>query len=193
MAVAIVMDFPGGTREQYDQVVEKMDLGGQMPDGGLHHSAGATAEGWRVVDVWESMDKFQRFAEAKIRPHSAEVGLPEPRMRVVELHNHETAGPNADVKLVHVLQLPLDEASYDETHATIADPLPDGAVWHTAGRGPDGGWYIIDGWASREARDRFTAERVGPAMAERGLQGPPEIEDLDVQATLSAGAQGVQT
>jgi hypothetical protein len=189
MAVAIVMDFPGGTREQYDQVLEKMDLGGRVPDGGLHHTAGATDDGWRVLDVWESMDKFQSFAQAKIRPYTAEVGLPEPQMRVVDLHNHETTGDDADIRLVQILRPPIDAATYDEVHAKIADPLPEGGIWHVAGRGADGDWYIIDAWVSREARDRFDAERVRPVLEERGMSGPPpERDDLDVQATLATTA-----
>ena len=33
MAKAYIMDFAGGTAEQYDGVIEAMDLGGRMPPG----------------------------------------------------------------------------------------------------------------------------------------------------------------
>jgi hypothetical protein len=186
MAVAIVLDFPGGTLDQYHQVVEKMDLGGRMPAGGLHHSAGTTDDGLRVVDVWESMEHFQPFAEAKIKPLSAEAGLPEPRMRVVEVHNYEQAD-GGEARLVQVLDIDMDAATYDSVHAEIGQPLPEGIVWHVAGP-LDGAWCIIDSWTSREARDKFLAEQVQQAMQKRNVPGPPRVEDLEVQATLASGA-----
>jgi hypothetical protein len=52
MAVGIIINFPGATQEQYDTVMEQLNLGGRMPPGGISHAAGPTDEGWRVVDVW---------------------------------------------------------------------------------------------------------------------------------------------
>jgi hypothetical protein len=182
MAVAFVMDFAGGTREQYDQVVERMQLGGRVAPGGLAHAAGQTADGWRVVDVWESAEAYQRFAEERIMPLTAEAGLQPPDVRSVELHKFER-GPDADVAVVQVVGLDIDAAVYDAVRADIADPLPEGVVWHAAGPAEDG-WCIVDAWASAEARDRFLSERVPGAMKAHRIPGPPRIEDLDVQATL---------
>ena len=42
MAVARVLDFPGGTQEQYEEVVERMQLGGRMAPGGKIHVAGTS-------------------------------------------------------------------------------------------------------------------------------------------------------
>ena len=41
----------------------------------------------RVVDVWESDEAFQAFAEEKIGPYTAEVGLSEPAIERHEVHN----------------------------------------------------------------------------------------------------------
>jgi hypothetical protein len=34
MAVGMIMNFPGVTQEQYDTVMEQLNLGGRMPPGG---------------------------------------------------------------------------------------------------------------------------------------------------------------
>jgi hypothetical protein len=90
MAVAIIMDFPGGTLEQYDQVIEKMGLepGGDTPDGAMFHWVTQTPDGLRVVDVWETQDQFDRFAEEQIGPYSQEAGLEPPQSTVHDVHNH---------------------------------------------------------------------------------------------------------
>jgi hypothetical protein len=90
MAVGVVMDFEGGTLDQYDQVVQKMGLtpGGPTPPGALFHWVTATDNGVRVTDVWESREQFERFAEEQIGPLSAEVGLSTPQPTFYEAHNY---------------------------------------------------------------------------------------------------------
>ena len=88
MAVGVIMDFRGATLEQYDQVIEKMDLGGRVPEGAHFHWVTATDDGFRVTDVWESREAFDAFAEAKIGPLSAEVGVAPPSStEFFEVHN----------------------------------------------------------------------------------------------------------
>ncbi len=91
MPVAIEMDFPGATLAQYDQIIEKMGTtpGGPVPPGAIFHWVSQTDEGLRVVDVWETQEAFDRFAEEQIGPYSREVGITEPpQMRVHDVHNH---------------------------------------------------------------------------------------------------------
>jgi hypothetical protein len=95
MAVGVVMEFDGGTLDQYDQVLEKMGFspGAAGPSGALFHWVAETDNGIQVTDVWETREQFDRFADEKIGPISAEVGLPgPPRMTTFEVHNHLTAG-----------------------------------------------------------------------------------------------------
>ena len=90
MPVLMVHDSPGGTREQYEQVVARLTDGRGFESlddwpvtGILSHVAGPTDNGWRVVDIWESEEAFQRFGEV-IGPVLEEVGLPgEPRLSPV--------------------------------------------------------------------------------------------------------------
>ena len=94
MAVAVVMDFEGGTLDQYDQVVGAMGLehGGPTPPGALFHWVTKTDSGVRVTDVWESQDKFEAFAQEQIGPQTAAVGLREPSVTFHEVHNHFIKG-----------------------------------------------------------------------------------------------------
>ena len=87
MAVGLILDFKGGTLDQYDQILEKMDLGGKVPPGAIFHWAAATDDGIRVVDVWEDRATFEKFAEEKIGPLSAEVGAPQPEITEYAVHN----------------------------------------------------------------------------------------------------------
>ena len=65
------MDFDGATLDQYDKVLELMQLhpGGRAPDGALFHWCTKTDNGIRVTDVWDSREQFERFAQG---PHRAE-------------------------------------------------------------------------------------------------------------------------
>ena len=77
MPVAIEMEFEGATLDQYRQVMELMGLedGGQAPPGALFHWASATDGGLRVVDVWESREAFEKFAQEQIGPYTAQAGI----------------------------------------------------------------------------------------------------------------------
>jgi hypothetical protein len=91
MAVAVVLEFEGATLDQYDQVVARMGLepGGAGPEGALFHWVTATEDGFRVTDVWESREAFERFAEERIGPDSAAVGIDaQPQMTFYEVHSH---------------------------------------------------------------------------------------------------------
>jgi hypothetical protein len=61
MAIGVILEVPGGNQQQYDQIMKDLDLKGKLPDGGLCHFAGPMDGGWRVVDVWESKEAFERF------------------------------------------------------------------------------------------------------------------------------------
>ena len=93
MPIAVQMDFDGGTFDQYDQVCQKMGLTpkGPGPKGAISHFATMTGSGLRVVDVWETKEQFEKFAQEQIGPFSADVGLPgPPKMEFFEVHNYFT-------------------------------------------------------------------------------------------------------
>jgi hypothetical protein len=96
MAVGLIQDFKDATLEQYDQVAfEKMGFrsGGKHLPGCLFHWVAKTDDGIRVIDVWESREQFDRFAEEQIGPYAEEVGFPNPpETTFYDVHNYLTAG-----------------------------------------------------------------------------------------------------
>jgi hypothetical protein len=94
MAVGVLMDFASGENAAYDRVLERMGLtDGRPPAGALFHIAGEVDGGFRVVDVWESAEAFQAFAEEKIGPMSAAEGFPPPEVSMWEIHNTMSHAP----------------------------------------------------------------------------------------------------
>ena len=93
MAIAVQLDFKGGTLAQYDEVLKKMGFhpGGPSGPGGLFHWITKTADGSRVTDVWVSKEAFEKFSKEKIEPFSKEVGLPPPPVQFFEVHNFLTS------------------------------------------------------------------------------------------------------
>jgi hypothetical protein len=83
MAIAVLFDFPGVTQAQYDRANALLTGGKNLSSladwptqGVLLHVAGPTANGFRVVDVWESEAAFQAFGQ-KLVPILREVGFPD--------------------------------------------------------------------------------------------------------------------
>jgi hypothetical protein len=189
MAVALILDFPGGTKAQYDAVIEQMELGGKMPAGGMFHAAGSYEGGWRVIDVWDDIAPFEAFRAEKIGPLSAAAGMAPPGVRVVQVHEQKQASGRR-AELVQVVTMPgLDGEGFAALDARV---LPDGRspehmTFHVNGPA-DGGWCVVDGWDSKEERDRFLEERIRPAAEGAPLTGAPVVEDLVVHGTLDSRA-----
>ena len=101
MADAVLIDFKGETmtQELYDQVNARVNPSGNPPEGLIFHSAGPSPDGgWRVVDVWESRDTFDRFFQsavsgvvAKLVGEEALAQGPQPEIVSWPVHNHTVA------------------------------------------------------------------------------------------------------
>jgi hypothetical protein len=89
--VGLIMTFPRGTQEQYDAVLQQLNLGGRMPPGGISHAAGPIEGGWRVVDVWETQEAFDIFLREKLEQAMHNVGLEPPEVEVWPVYS--TLGP----------------------------------------------------------------------------------------------------
>ena len=93
MAICAVFEFPGMTRENYDEGTRQMNDGRPLRSladwpapGLLSHVAGPTADGWFVVDVWESEEALQRFGEI-LGPIVAKMGFTPTPPRIIPVHN----------------------------------------------------------------------------------------------------------
>jgi hypothetical protein len=87
MAIAYLLEFEGGTAEQYDAIMQELDLGGHPYRGGIFHVAGPIEGGWRVVDVWESEEAFNKFFEAKLGRALQNAGMGQPNVSAWLVHN----------------------------------------------------------------------------------------------------------
>lgn len=68
MEYAIVNEFEGGTREQYDATVKVVHPPDGLPPGQTHHYAGPSPTGWVVVAVWDSKETWDKFRDDVLLP-----------------------------------------------------------------------------------------------------------------------------
>ncbi|HSJ73342.1 MAG TPA: hypothetical protein VK904_03420 [Miltoncostaeaceae bacterium] len=96
MPVAVIQEWAEGGPDtrNYDAINERMGVRDDLPEGLIVHTAGVTASGgFRVVDVWESREAWDRFNDERLGPAVREVigGLdphpPPPRTEIYELYN----------------------------------------------------------------------------------------------------------
>jgi len=96
VAVVAVFQGPTLTREKYEESVRRLTGGKALRSpadwpvpGLLVHAAGQGPAGFRVVDVWESEDAFQKFGE-KLVPILRAVGV-EGQPEVYPAHTYVSA------------------------------------------------------------------------------------------------------
>lgn len=82
MAVGMLLSGEGITRDVYVAVSEKM-FGNypmrddQAPEGVIVHTAGETADGFYIYDIWESQEQFLQYMESTIGPAMAGIVDPD--------------------------------------------------------------------------------------------------------------------
>jgi hypothetical protein len=79
MAVMLIGPVEGLDADTYDAVNREMGLSdSNLPDGLISHTAAEADGGMMVVDVWESMDKFESFMQDMLMPAMEKVGYAVP-------------------------------------------------------------------------------------------------------------------
>ncbi len=70
MAVVFTLELPGATTDQLASVNEALfaALGGKPPEGLLMHLEAPSSAGITVIDVWNSVEEFERFAPDTLIP-----------------------------------------------------------------------------------------------------------------------------
>jgi hypothetical protein len=100
MAYAFVQDI-ATSWEQYKRVAAGVTE--PPPDGLILHLAGPTDEGFRIIDVWEHQEAYQRFETERLQPAIAALGgpaRPEPTFR--DLHpEHLVIGESTATPSIH--------------------------------------------------------------------------------------------
>ncbi len=84
--ITVVFDMPDVTSEQYDQVMRGLETAGEgNPKGRLYHIASPKDGGWLVVDVWESGELLNQFAQTLV-PIMQNAGVIPPQPQVYPAH-----------------------------------------------------------------------------------------------------------
>lgn len=79
VALAILAEVPGLTREQYEMVVKKVNESGS-PAGALFHGAGPIEHGYRIVEVWETREAADTFYGSEAYRQAAGASPAEPEI-----------------------------------------------------------------------------------------------------------------
>jgi hypothetical protein len=85
-AIGMLMEIPGGTQKQYDDVMAMLDLEKNPPRGGMMHVAGPMEGGWRVFDVWESQEALDAFFQERLGAALQKAGVPSAKPKVFKVH-----------------------------------------------------------------------------------------------------------
>ena len=87
MAVVAQIVIPGVTKEQYDRLRAAVGWLDKAPDGGLSHVTWWEGDDCQNVDAWESEEALGAFAETRLAPGMAQVGITaEPKITVHPAH-----------------------------------------------------------------------------------------------------------
>jgi hypothetical protein len=96
VAVLVEQVFPAGiTVEILDAVTDEMDVDTHVPAGAISHVHYEKDGRAHSVDVWESAEAFQTFAESTLKPAIGKVAAArgidlsqagEPEMSITEVH-----------------------------------------------------------------------------------------------------------
>ena len=69
MSYGIIHFFPGGTKEQYDAVLQAVHPGEfELPEGQLFHAAGPSEGGWTVMAIHDSEQSWVKFRDETLTP-----------------------------------------------------------------------------------------------------------------------------
>ena len=91
MAVVIWNSSPDWSQGLYEQTATKL-WGGTLtpdylPEGNLAHIAMPRPEGgWQVVDVWESEEAYEAFAQARLIPVALALNAPPFDSKTIQAH-----------------------------------------------------------------------------------------------------------
>jgi hypothetical protein len=87
MAVIVSVIVRGVTREQYDQVRATVGWLERTPEGAISHVTWWEGGDCHNIDAWESEAAFQAFAEQRLGPGMAQVGVQkEPEVTLHQAH-----------------------------------------------------------------------------------------------------------
>ena len=61
-------------------------------EGLICHVGRATPTGVQILEIWESKEQYEQYAQEKIGPYTQQVGIPgPPRITFYDVHNYQVA------------------------------------------------------------------------------------------------------
>jgi hypothetical protein len=199
MAVLMMMDLPGVTIEQYEQMNDRLGIhsADDLPEGCLAHAAGASGDGIEIIDVWESAEAFEEFVEHRLVPASEGLDLPQPEPSVHPVHNRIPAGRGETAGVLMIMDMPdVSPDDYDQMTSQLDAHAGDGSdhpsVSHTVATPATGGILVVDVWESPDAFGRFADEQLAPLFPEGAAPVEPRVVAVHnhLSTQSQAAAQG---
>jgi hypothetical protein len=88
MTVISTLDVTGLTASEYRAVMDELGVE-QRPEGGIYlHLTTPTDFGYRIVEIWDEKDNFDRFVERRLAPANEAIGVDRStEITVTPLHN----------------------------------------------------------------------------------------------------------
>jgi len=82
VAILVVSGIPGATAEQDAALVKALNLEASPPVGARVRAAGPSANGWRIVSLWDSEEEFEHFREERLMPALQDLGGAAPTIEI---------------------------------------------------------------------------------------------------------------
>jgi hypothetical protein len=75
MATVMLMSWPEVSKDQYEQARREINWEGNTPRGAKFHVAWMSTDGFHVLDLWESKEDFERFANERLMAGVQKIGI----------------------------------------------------------------------------------------------------------------------
>ena len=87
MATVMLMHWPELSEAQYEQARHEIKWERDAPQGAKFHVAWFGADGFHVLDLWESREDFERFMEQRAMPVLQKIGTQgQPKVQFAQAH-----------------------------------------------------------------------------------------------------------
>ena len=87
MPTVMSMHWPEVTREQYEAARKEVNWEGNHPEGAKFHVAWFSDDGFRVLDLWNTPQDFERFVNDRLMPGVQKIGIQgQPKVQLSESH-----------------------------------------------------------------------------------------------------------
>lgn len=73
--VVMTMDVTGLTHKEFRAILDEMGVEARPEPGIYQHISHTTETGYRIIEIWESQEGFEEFAERRLKPAITKLGI----------------------------------------------------------------------------------------------------------------------